>query len=163
MVEALVTIHAFETEDLGMTLRSRGQHNYGDAQGDIREELRDYSRNNGYEIEHFVDAVCACGKRVFVLKLDDPQGVAVRVCAVCKNEHPLGDSADFMEEAEIQECECPCGAGLFEITAGVALYQGSEDVKWLYIGCRCVACGLTACYGDWKNEYPNYREFLAKL
>jgi len=31
-----------------------------------------------------------------------------------------------------------------------------DDVRWLYLGCRCVTCGLTACYGDWKNEYPGY-------
>ena len=48
----------------------------------------------------------------------------------------------------------------FEISAGVALYQDSQDVRWLYVGCRCVCCGLTACYGDWKNEYPGYETLL---
>jgi len=36
-------------------------------------------------------------------------------------------------------------------------------VKWLYLGCRCVACGLVACYGDWKNEFEDFREFLKRV
>jgi hypothetical protein len=68
-----------------------------------------------------------------------------------------------MEEAEPTECECPCGSSVFEITVGVALYRESEDVRWLYVGCRCVECGLTACYGDWKSEYLDYRKLLARV
>ncbi|WP_193378329.1 hypothetical protein [Schlesneria paludicola] len=30
------------------------------------------------------------------------------------------------------------------------------------LGFRCTACGLTAVYGDWKNEYNGYQELLAK-
>jgi hypothetical protein len=63
----------------------------------------------------------------------------------------------------LEECACPCGEEEFEITVGVHLYYGSEDVKWVYIGCRCVACGLTANYGDWKNEFNGYRDFLARV
>ena len=47
-----------------------------------------------------------------------------------------------------------------EVTAGVLLYDDSEDVRWRYLGCRCPSCGLTACYGDWKNEFEGYRELL---
>jgi len=78
-------------------------------------------------------------------------------------QHPIGDSEDYLEEAELEECECPCRFDKFEVTVGVALYGGTEDVKWLYLGCRCVRCGLTACYGDWKNEYEDFRELLKRV
>ena len=144
-----------------MALVKRGKFRYGDSQADIREELIRYSRLNSYVAEHFSDAVCECGGRVFHLALDEVQGVAVRACVACKSQHPIGDSNEYFAEAELEECACPCGQMEFEITVGVALYQGSEDVKWLYLGCRCPKCGLTSAYGDWKNEYIGYKDLLA--
>lgn len=147
-----------------MALRKRGKWRYGDSQADIRAEIARYSKENGYLAEHFADAVCPCGGRVFGLYLDDTAGVASRVCVACAPEaHPIGDSADFMDESEEEECACPCGGEAFEITVGVSLYADSEDVRWLYVGCRCPACGLTAVYGDWKNEFNGYRELLARV
>ena len=66
-------------------------------------------------------------------------------------------------EAEVEECECLCGEAGFEVTAGVALYDDSEDVRWFYVGCRCPACGLVGCYGDWSCEFPGYAELLARV
>ena len=54
-------------------------------------------------------------------------------------------------------------ATAFEITVGVALYADSEDVRWLYIGCRCPECNLSGCYGDWKNEFIGFRDLLARV
>ncbi|UQA60518.1 hypothetical protein [Polyangium aurulentum] len=146
-----------------MSLKRRGKHAYGDTQADIRAEVRRYSKRNGYEATHFADAVCVCGAKVFALKLDDDEGAAVRTCASCRHEVPIGDSADYLADAELGECACPCGAETFEITVGVSLYDGTEAVRWLYLGCRCPACGLTAVYGDWKNEYESYAELLAQV
>lgn len=146
-----------------MATRTKGKFRYGDEQRDIRDELLDYSVANTYAIEHFADAACICGNKTFVLFLDDDEGAAVRVCLACEIRHFISDSEDYAEDAKLEQCECPCGKGDFEITAGVALYGESDDVKWLYLGCRCVACGLVACYGDWKNEYENYRELLARV
>ncbi|OWK41612.1 hypothetical protein [Fimbriiglobus ruber] len=147
-----------------MALRKRGQWWYGDSQADIRAEVARYSQLAGYLAEHFADAACPCGGRVFALLLDDEVGVASRVCAACDAEaHPIGDSSEYADEAEEEECACPCGEEAFEITVGVSLYPGSEDVRWLYLGCRCPKCGLTAVYGDWKNEFIGYRELLARV
>jgi hypothetical protein len=146
-----------------MALRQEGQFSHGDSQSDIREELSDYSSKSGYPATHFADAVCQCGGRIFRLFLDDTEGAAVRRCGSCGLEHPIGDSGEYLNDASLEECECPCGEGDLEITAGVALYEDSEDVRWLYVGCRCPACGLTACYGDWKNEYPGYQKFLTRI
>jgi hypothetical protein len=146
-----------------MALVKRGRHRYGDAQADIRAELIRYSGRNGYPARRFADAVCTCRCRTFHLRLDETEGVAVRVCVSCGGEHPVGDSAEYLAEAELQGCECPCGGDSFEVTAGVSLYEDSEDVRWLYLGCRCPSCGLTACYGDWKDEFEGYRELLARV
>jgi hypothetical protein len=113
--------------------------------------------------QHFADSVCRCGTKAFRLLLDDSAGAAVRRCIACSSEHPIGDSDEYLADAKLEECACPCALEEFEITVGVALYEGSEDVKWLYIGCRCCSWGLVAVYGDWKNEYEGYREFLAKV
>ncbi|WP_406699590.1 hypothetical protein V5E97_12080 [Singulisphaera sp. Ch08] len=144
-----------------MALVKRGKYWHGDAQADIQGELIRYSKKN-YLAQHFAEAVCTCGSHTFRLCVDDTQGVAVRVCTICGAEHPIGDSDEYLADAELEECECPCGRGTFEITVGVALYDGSDDVRWLYIGCRCLECGLTACYGDWKNEFEDYRELLRR-
>lgn len=146
-----------------MALKKRGKFYYGDEQTDIRQELIRYSEENAYVAEHFADAKCTCGGSVFRLLMDETEGAAVRICVACKKEHPIGDSDEFLEEAELGECGCPCGNEEFEITAGVSLYKDSDDVKWIYIGCRCPKCGLTATYGDWKNEFLGYQDLLARI
>ena len=146
-----------------MTLKTQGEFRYGDSQSDIREELLRYSKLNAYVADHFADAVCKCGGRLFRLSLDDREGAAVRTCSGCETEHLLADSDEYLDEAELEDCACPCGGEDFEITVGVSLYEDSEDVRWLYLGCRCPECGLTAVYGDWKNEFTGYQELLARV
>ncbi len=146
-----------------MTLRKRGKHHYGDSHADIRDEVLRYSQLNEYVAQHFADAICTCGSKSFRLTLDDNEGAAIRICSQCNIEHAIGDSEDFLEDASLEECACPCGGESFEITIGVSLYDDSEDVKWLYLGCRCSKCGLTAVYGDWKNESIGFRDLLARV
>ena len=146
-----------------MALKKRGKYRYGDSQADIREELLRYSKMDEYIAHHFADAVCKCGGKLFQLTLDGDEGAAVRICVACKTEHAIGDSADYLEDAELSECACPCGGEEFEISVAVSLYDDSEDVCWLYLGCRCPKCGLTAVYGDWKNEFNGYQELLARV
>ena len=146
-----------------MTLHNRGKHYYGDCQSDIRDEVFRYSKLNEYVAQHFADAICTCGANMFRLSLDDNEGAAIRICVRCNAEHAIGDSGEFLEDAALEECACPCGAEAFEITIGISLYDGTNDVKWLYLGCRCSQCGLTAVYGDWKNEFIGYHELLARV
>jgi hypothetical protein len=116
-----------------MALRKRGKHRYGDGQADIRDEIRRYSADN-YPAEHFADAVCGCGGRVFTVLLDDDTGAAARTCVACDDQQPIGDGEEYLDDAELGQCACPCGGEAFEVTAGVALYAGSEDVRWFYLG-----------------------------
>ena len=146
-----------------MVLNKRGRQYYGDCQDDIRSEVHRYSQLNEYVVQHFADAICACGSKVFRLSLDDNAGVAFRICSKCNCEHAIGDSEDYLEDASLEECACPCGNEAFEITLGVSLYEDSEDVRWLYLGFRCPECGLTAVYGDWKNEFIGYQALLERV
>ncbi len=150
---------------IGM-LSKRDGNWYGENHADIRDELLRYSKNaqrTSYHAQHFADVKCLCGSSTFELALDDAEGVAIRTCTVCSEEHPMGDSDEFLEDATLEECQCPCGNEEFEISCGVSLYDDSNSVKWFYIGCRCVVCGLTACYGDWKNEFEGFQQFLDRV
>jgi hypothetical protein len=146
-----------------MVLRRVNDQSFGDSQLDVRDELVRYSLLNGYEAEKFADCVCECGICDFGLLIDDNVGAAARICHKCDSDHGIGDSDDYIDEAEPWKCTCHCGAELFEITIGVALYEGTEDVRWLYVGCRCPKCQLTGCYGDWKNEFTGYQSLLANV
>lgn len=145
-----------------MTLRTRGDHRYGDRQSDVRQELARWSRGNGYAATRFADAHCAlCGGVHFRLALDEDAGVAVRTCAACGEAHAMADGADFLDDAELEECACPCGNEELELTLGAALYADGETVRWLYVGARCPACGLVGVYGEWKNEHDDAGALLA--
>lgn len=129
----------------------------------LRAELTRYAKANGYAAHHVADAKCTCGSITFRLLLDDTAGAAVRVCESCKTKHPMGDSADFLDDADLDECQCPCGKEVFAISVAVSLYRGSDAVRWIYVGCRCAACGQEAVYGDWKNEHDDWRVLLANV
>ena len=143
-------------------LKKRGKYRYGSEQADIREEIVRYSRGN-YPATRFGDARCPCSSMTFRLQLDDAEGAAVRTCAACAVAHPMGDSAEFLDGATLEECACPCGAEVFEVSVGVALFADSDDVRWLYVGCRCPACGIVGVYGDWKNEFDGYADLLGRI
>ena len=142
-------------------LKKREDYWYGDEQADIRPELLRYSKLSGYVIDHFADAICRCGAKIFRLMLDDSRGAAVRTCVKCDSSHPIGDSEQYLHSADLEDLSCLCEEEEFEICLGVSLYEESNDVRWIYIGCRCPKCGLTGCYGDWKNEYVGYQKLLS--
>lgn len=141
---------------------------YGDNHADLRQEMLRYSELNGYPIDNYVDVRCACENDTFHFGTNEQEGFAIRLCSRCETEHPMGDSDQFSEEPEFGTHVCVCDAELFQITAGVHRYRNedetlSPDVKWLYLGCRCVACGLVGNYADWKNEFNGYEALLKNM
>lgn len=144
-----------------MALKKKGKYWYGDTLDDVRTEMLRYSKLNTYLAERFAGSTCACGGQVFKLESDDEAGAARRTCTGCGNVHLMGDSADYADEADFDNHTCVCDAEAFALLTGVALYAGSEDVRWVYIGCRCVACGLVGVFADWKCEAGDAGEFLA--
>lgn len=128
----------------------------------LKSQILDYSKKNAYVAEHFAAPKCAhCDCDTFTVVMNENEGVAARICTSCKAEHGIGDSDEFIDDVdEVYPIECTCGANEFRIIAGVALYQATEDVRWFYLGCECVECGLSGVYGDWKNEFSGYRALL---
>jgi hypothetical protein len=74
----------------------------------------------------------------------------------------MGDSAEYAEEADFDNHICVCDAENFELLSGVALYEGSTDVRWYYIGYKCTKCNLVGVFAEWKCEAGNVDEFLSK-
>ena len=146
-----------------MAIHKRGKWWYGDSQADITAELVRQGKINEDIPTRFADLKCQCGSTTFRLRLDDDQGAAIRTCTACGNDHPIGDSDQYIADAELEEAACVCGGENFEVTVGLALYDESDDVRWLYLGCRCPVCGLTGCYGDWTSEFPDYRDLMKRL
>jgi hypothetical protein len=62
------------------------------------------------------------------------------------------DSSEFADEANLESAECPCGGDSFDVAVGFAL-RDDGDVRWVYIGLRCVQDGVLGCYADWKIDY----------
>lgn len=131
----------------------------------LKSQIIEYSKKNGYPAEHFVAPSCAnCECSSFTILMNEAEGVAARICSSCNDEHGIGDSDDYIDDVEeVWQLACTCDAGKFRILAAVALYEGSEDVRWFYLGCECITCGLSGVYGDWKNEYIGYQELLARV
>jgi len=144
-----------------MALQSRGEHRYGDDLADLHQELARYARVNEAPAEHFADAVCHCGGRAFRLRLDEAVGLASRTCVACGREQFLGDAAEDRAEAELVDCACPCGGERLEVAVAAAVHADGEDARWLYVGARCSACGLVACFGDWKCDGGPYESALS--
>ncbi len=144
---------------------------HGAGPDDVRAFLTSWSAG-GYRPERFGDVVCGCGVRALNVLLDDDAGVVIRACPACEEEHPLGDSAEFIDDdTEPGQCQCPCGKDLFEVVIGLALYAADDDVasaavravRWVSVGLRCIGCAQIACYGDWKNEHDDVDDYLRRL
>ena len=145
-----------------MALRKRGKYWYGDSHADIRGELIRYGKLDDEVPTQFKDVHCKCGSTTFRLQMDEEQGAAIRACTSCGTAHAIGDSDEYLGEANLEPRECICGGDVFEITIGISLYEGSNDARWLYVGCRCPACGALGNYGDWTSEFPDYTKLLER-
>ncbi|RZS43662.1 hypothetical protein EV193_102643 [Herbihabitans rhizosphaerae] len=128
----------------------------------IVEYLRRGFADTGYPDAEVREPSCAgCGGRRFSVEVDDEDGCARRVCVSCDRPAFIADSEEHWADADPGECECPCGAGVFEVAVGYALRQDGE-VGWIAVGLRCVADGNVGVYTDWKIDYEPSRDLLAK-
>ena len=146
-----------------MAIDRTGELWTGTDAADLEEYLAAYSKD-GYPVRRTVAARCgSCGGTVFAVTVDDEEGCAVRTCSDCADEHPMLDSAEYVDEADLEQTECPCGGEDFEVVAGFAFYDDSGDVRWVYLGLRCVFDGVLGCYADWKIDYSPTDHLLASV
>lgn len=109
--------------------------------------------DGGYPIVHMRFPVCACGSDRFQVSGDDEEGCASRRCVACKTEHMICDSAEYWDDADPEQCICVCERDEFQVGVGFAITTDKKDLRWIYVGMRCVHCGLAGVYLDWKIDY----------
>lgn len=147
-----------------MTLREAGGNDLGDDHSDLRLSMAAWSEQHGYPINRFADVECSCGSKVFQFANDEEVGAAMRVCVKCKAEHVMCDGEEYLEDdEELEMSACFCEGTEFEGTVGVNLYADSNDVRWFYLGMRCVKCSVLGVYADWKSESGDADAFLANV
>jgi len=146
-----------------MTIDTSGKWWVGDAPEDIEAYLKEL-KPEGYEIDRFKLARCACGVSAFLLDIDDEEGAAKHACATCKTVGFIGDSDHYFATAT-QSFSCECGNGECNVGVGFSLYEPDKsfDVRWLSVGVRCTRCGILGCIVDWKVGGGNDADFLNKV
>jgi len=142
-----------------MSIDTSGDWWKGTEATDIESYLVDFTAQQ-YPVDVVRVASCSCGGQLFRVEVDDEHGAAKRTCTSCGKDHFVCDSADYWKEAEPDECACPCGGEIMNLAVGFALYPDNGEVKWLYLGLRCTACGVLGCYADWKIAYEPSRQLL---
>jgi hypothetical protein len=161
-VSRLLSLAFGDKRRCAVVLERRGEYWYGDSAADIRALLaRD--RPGSDPVVVFEDAICDCGGKVFSVQIDDEYHEAAWFCRDCDAQYLFHtrNIDGFYEgdpEADTECCNCPCtdrGGSYFEITVGASLYEPSDVVRWVYIGCRCVACRRTGYLAEWHRvEIP---------
>jgi hypothetical protein len=84
----------------------------------------------------------------------DEDQAARRTCLACGKQEFIADSAEYWDdEAEADYYRaCPCGKEEFAGAVGYSLRENG-DVRWIFLGLRCLACGSIGLYEDWKISY----------
>jgi len=110
----------------------------------------------GYTVDVVRECVCrSCGGKAFEVGVPaDGQG-ARRTCLGCREQHYIADSEEYWEDDGLADyfCGCPCGNEEFAGAVGYSLREDGENVRWIYLGLRCLACGMMRDYVDWKINY----------
>ena len=146
-----------------MAIDRSGQWWIGDAPSDLDAYVSAFSAEN-HPSRTVVHATCAsCGSTAFSVTLDDEEGCAVRTCASCGESRALLDSDEYLDDATLENAECPCGGSTFNTAVGFAFYDDSDDVRWVYLALRCTTDGVLGCYADWKIGYSPSAHLLRSV
>jgi hypothetical protein len=144
-----------------MTIDKSGKFWKGTDAADLDEFVPAFAAG-GYAVERMVHGRCAeCGGTTFALRVDDEGGYADRRCVACSRVVYMLDSVEYIDDANPEECACPCGGEEFELAVGFAMVdvanaEGSRvgrEVKWVSIGGRCARDGTLGVFADWKIDY----------
>jgi hypothetical protein len=144
-----------------MTIDTSGKWWKGDAPEDLDEYLHAYTED-GDAITEFRLARCGCGSVRFQLEVDEDEGVARRTCEACGEKHFICDSEEnWTPGLKTKKYKCiTCKSKIANIGVGFALYDGGRAVKWLYVGYRCIQCGVLGAMVDWKVGYEPSLQLL---
>lgn len=70
----------------------------------------------------------------------------------CSATFLILDSKDTIDEAALEDAQCPCGGETFNAAGGFAVREDGE-IRWFYLGLRCTLDGVLGCYTDWRIDY----------
>ena len=138
-----------------MAIDKTGKYWNGNCGEDIIEYLNGYSES---EVSRAVIVKCSqCEATAFTFKIDNDEGAVEVTCTSCKNKQLLLDSEEYWEDCEPTKVKCSvCKNSQHNLAIGF-VYRESEEigrsVKWIYIGSRCIKCGVLGSYGDWGINY----------
>ena len=136
-----------------MSIDTSGKWWKGSTPEDIGEYLHALS-SSSYPTSEFRLSRCRCGETIFHLEVEQDEGVAKRSCAKCRAEYLICDSAENYEPGmKLRKFKCVCKAALANVGVSFALYEGSEAIRWLWVGHRCVSCGVLGSMAEWKVGY----------
>lgn len=147
-----------------MSIDKTGKWWVGDQPSDIREYLEAYG-SAGYKVNEFRLAKCPCGSERFYFWADDDEDCARKQCESCEASSFIGDSEDYWEDANPKQWKCvicKSKAKVCNLGVGFSLYEDGE-VRWLYVGQRCVDCGVLGCFAGWKIAYSPSRKLLEQV
>ena len=144
-----------------MSLDTTGKWWVGTEPEDIREYLVAYTQDS-YPTSEFRLAKCSCGSNTFELAADDDEGVAKRTCVICRREHFICDSEEFLQDANLEEFRCECGSMQVNVGVGFSLYD-DQEIHWLHVGERCAGCGVLGGFAGWKVAYSPSRHLIERV
>lgn len=82
---------------------------------------------------------------MFKVRVDPEEGCAERVCTNCEERAFMLDSHEYVEDATLEPAGCPCGGESFNVAVGFAFREDPSDLKWIYVGLRCVRDSVLGC------------------
>ena len=143
-----------------MTIKKAGKFWRGDNLGDLATYIQKHQAG-GYAVQHVKEVTCRqCQQGTFRVLVDDDEGCALTICLNCQAETPIADSGEYLEDAELGECACPCEGETFAVAVGFAM-TADDEVRWISVGLRCLTDGTLGVYSDWKVDYTPTAHLLA--
>ena len=129
-----------------------GNYWVGDSADDIKEYLEAYSGNSAIDVKPIL---ChSCGSNSLNMRVDCDEDVIQVKCPKCGYKKILLDCEEVWEDSNPRLCKCPvCKNGKeYNIQIGFSRRENGS-VKWVYIGNRCINCGVLGSYLDWEVNY----------
>ena len=143
-----------------MPIDTSGKWWTGSMPEDIDEYLRALS-SDSYPVTEFRLSRCQCEGLVFRIEAAQSEGVARRICASCGIEHLICDSAENIgERTNLRKFRCVCKGNLANVGVGYSMHEGGKAVSWLWVGHRCVKCGVLGSMVEWKVGYEPSLQLL---
>ena len=117
----------------------------------LKDEVASYADENGYPVSRFEPVRCACGQEELLLFSDDDEGGAFAECPSCRTQTDIMNSRDYAQDPVQNVCNCDHERLLLGV--GTAVHDdGTDDIRWVYVGGLCKNCGLAGVYTDWHER-----------